>query len=300
MTRLFHVSADELLGLKNHDVDVRREELENQYQDTWRTGDLAKRYEIATAAVSEYPGDMQYLDWLAWCEAMRSFEFKDDKEYVAEQEKAIKHFACVIENTTDENVKASSVQGIVQYLCFRDRRDEARKYAELYPKNLPVSKDRILLDCLQGEEKIIHWQGMLNQMLRDILNHIDNGDMLACEAQEKILNALIPDKNYLHYHCFLADNYRRRASMYTADGRYDTAVQCLQKSLEHAAAYDKCVEGQTAYSYTSPFFDHLEWAPENMVKTGMTTQVEDFYEYIKRSPFDQLHGREDFQTYFHL
>ena len=300
LTKLLHVSADELLGLKNDDIDLRRQELENKYRETWKNGDLTARFKIATTAVSEYPGDMQYLDWLAWCEAMRSFDSKNDKEYFAEQENAIKHFATVIENTTDEKIKASSVQGIVQYLCIRGRRDEAKKYAELYPENLPVSKNRVLLDCLQDREKIIHFQKMLDGMLTDMLNHIGNYDMLACEAQEQILNALIPDRNYFYYNCFLADNYRRRASIYTSKGQYETAVQCLQKSLEYATAYDKFMEENTTYHFTSPFFDQVEWNTDNICKTGTTTQVEDLYEFIKRNPFDKLHGRKDFQKLFDI
>ena len=207
LTKLLHVSADELLGLKNDGIDARREELEKEERETWISGDLAKRYEIACTAVAEYPGEMKYLNWLAWCEAMRSFNFKDENEYIAEQEKAIKHFATVIENTADEKIKTSSVQGIVQYLCFRGRYDEAKKYAELYPENLSVSKDRVLLDCLQGNEKIVHHQKMLANMLIDILNHMDyyNNNIEMCDAQEQIIRALIPDGNYLFCHGFLAD-----------------------------------------------------------------------------------------------
>ena len=300
LTKLLYVSADELLGLTNDGTDARREELEKEERETWKSGDLARRYEIACTAVSEYPGEMKYLDWLAWCEAMRSFDFADDKEYIAEQEKAIKHFATVIENTTDEKIKASSVQGIVQYLCFRGRHDEAKKYAELYPESLSVSKDRVLLDCLQGQEKAIHYQKMLDGMLTDILNHVGNCDMPACEAQEQILNALIPDKNYLYYNCFLADNYRIRAAIYTANEEYETAIQCLQKSLEYATAYDKCMEENTIYHFTSPFFDQIEWNTAKICRTGTTTQAEDFYESIKRNPFDKLHDREDFQRHFHI
>ena len=157
LTKLFHISADELLGLKDN-TDARQAELENAERETWKSGDLAKRYDIACTAVAEYPGEMKYLNWLAWCEAMRSFDFKDDKEYIAEQEKAIKHFAIVIENTTDAEVKISAVQGIVQYLCFRGRHEEAKKYAEMYPSNYGISKDRVLLDCLQGQEKTKHYQ----------------------------------------------------------------------------------------------------------------------------------------------
>lgn len=300
LTRLLHISADELLGLKNDNIDMRRKELENQYKETWQSGDLAKRYEISSTAVSDYPGEMEYLDWLAWCEAMRSFDFTDDKEYIAEQEKAIKHFAIVIENATDEKIKTSSIQGIMQYLCIRGRYDEAKKYAELYPENLSVSKDRVLLDCLQGREKIIHCQKMLDGMLTDILNHIGNYDMISCEAQEQILNALIPDKNYLYYNCFLADNYRKRARIYTLNEQYETAIQCLQKSLAYATAYDKFIEDHTTYYYTSPFFNKIENNTANLCRTGTTTLVEDFYEYIKSNPFDKLHAREDFQNLFNI
>lgn len=298
LTKLLHVSADELLGLTNDGIDTRREELEMEERETWISGDLARRYEIACTAVAEYPGEMKYLNQLAWCEAMRSFDFKDDGEYIAEQEKAIKHFATVIENAADEKIKASAVQGIVQYLCIRGRRDEAKGYAELYPDNLAVSKDRVLLDCLQGKEKAVHSQKMLDRMLTDILNHIGTRDMIACEAQEKILNALIPDGNYFYYNYFLADNYLKRAIIYASSEQYEAAVKCLEKSLEYAKAYDKFIDETTVYSFTSPFFDQIEWHTDNLCRTGTTTQTEDLYERIKRSPFDKLHGREDFQKLF--
>ena len=115
LTKLLHISADELLGLKKDDIDARREELEKEERETWKSGDLDKRYEIACSAVSEYPGEMKYLNWLAWCEAVRSFDFKDDKEYIAEQEKAIKHFATVIENATDTKIKTSALLLLAEF-----------------------------------------------------------------------------------------------------------------------------------------------------------------------------------------
>ena len=55
-----------------------------------------------------------------------------------------------------------------------EKYDEAKKYAEMYPDNNGLSKDRVLLDCLQGEEKTKHYQKMLSNMLSEILNHISN------------------------------------------------------------------------------------------------------------------------------
>jgi len=300
LTKLLHVSADELLGLSECDTDARREEFDARDRETWTTGDLAERKRIAEEALAEYPGDMKYLDRLAWCEAMESFGFDDDEEYIAAQERGIKHFACVIENATDTEVRASSIQGIVQYLCIRGRHDEAKKYMELYPENLNVSKDDLRGMCLQGQERVVHCQKMLDRTFCTLLNQIDTGNMLACETQVKVIDALIPDGNYLYYNCFLADNYRRRAVYYVDEGKPEEAVQCLVKSLEYATAYDEFLAGHTTYRFTSPFFDQVENHTDDICRTGLTTSVEDFYWYIKRDPFCALHDREDFKKHFSI
>ncbi len=151
---LLHVSTDELLGMKSVETDTRREEIEEVYKNTWQTWDLEERYRIAQAAVSEYPGDMKYPDWLAWITAMRSFDFADDETYITEQEKAIKLFACVIENAADERIKASSIRGIVQYLSFRGRYDEAKKYAECYPEDYSVSREEVFLSACRAKRRL--------------------------------------------------------------------------------------------------------------------------------------------------
>ena len=298
LTKLLHVSADELLGLTNDGIDSRRKELENAERETWINGDLNKRYEIASTAVSEYPGEMKYLNWLAWCEAMRSFDFEDENKYIAEQEKAIKHFATVIENVNDAEIKISALQGIVKNLCFRGRYDEAKKYVEMYPDSRGVSKDQLLLGCLQGREKIKHYQKMLANMLSEILNHIGNDDLESCKAQEMILNAIITDGNYLYYNGYLAHNFQNRAEIYTSSGDYETAVCYLQKALEYAIAADDSDKENTDYIFTSTFLNQLEYNPDGFWRTGGTKYVEDFYEAIKCSPFDKLHGREDFKQLF--
>ena len=137
-------------------------------------------------------------------------------------------------------------------------------------------------------------------MLSDILTHIGNDNIISCEAQEQILNALIPDKNYLHYSGYLYYNYCKRAKIYVEKGDYESAVQCLQKSLEYAIANDNADKKNTTYRFTSPFFDHCEYNPDNFYRTGGSSQVEDFYEYIKDKPFDKLHNREDFKKHFNI
>jgi transcriptional regulator with XRE-family HTH domain len=295
LTKLLHVTSDELLGLTVAENDVRRTELEAAYKDTWSSGNLEERYQIANSAVSEYPGEMKYLDWLAWAEAMRSFTFEDDETYHAEQEKAIKHFACVIENAVDEKTKASSIQGIVQYLSFRGRYDEAKKYALLYPENYSVNKDAVLLSCLQGKEKTIHHQKMLASALGNILNLIGNNSMIACSAEEQVLNALIPDGNYMLYHASLTDNYLAKAEFYIKSGNFDDAVEALEISCTHAIKSDDLDSLNATYHFTSPFFDQIEYNTANIFRSDTTTMEEHFNSALSRKCFEPLRDRDDFK-----
>jgi len=295
LARLLHVSTDELLGMKSVETDTRREEIEATYKNTWQTGDLEERYRIAQAAVSEYPGDMKYLDWLAWITAMRSFGFADDETYAAEQEKAIKLFACVIENAADERIRASSIQGIVQYLSIRGRYEEAKKYAECYPENYSVSREEVLLSCLQGDEEVILSQKMLVRMLTGILNQIGEGTMEACVAQEQIIHALIPDGNYLYYNCFLADNYLCRARIFAGKQKPEKAIETLKEARRYAVAYDNFMLNNTVYHFTSPFFDKVEYNTADICRSGTTTQEEDFIDALGRPAFDSLRDRDDFK-----
>ena len=137
-------------------------------------------------------------------------------------------------------------------------------------------------------------------MLSEILNHIGNHNLEACKAQEKILNAIITDGNYLYYNDYLAQNYRIRAAIYTSNGEYEKAIWHLQKALEYATAADDSDRENTVYCFTSPLLNQLEYNPDNFWRTGGTKCVEDFYEAIKRTPFNQLHPREDFKQLFNI
>ncbi|MCH5273200.1 MAG: helix-turn-helix transcriptional regulator [Lachnospiraceae bacterium] len=299
LARLFKVTTDELFCFNENADYIRNEELEAEYRETWKNGDLKKRFETAQQAVNEYPGDMKWLDRLAWAQAMRSFEYSEDEDkYAAEQEGAIKRFAVVIENASDEKIRASSVQGIVQYLSFRGREDEAKRYAQLYPENYSVSKDDILLSCLRGEEKIVHSQRMLDTAMLNLLNLLGNDSDLACDAQEQILKVLIPDQNYLYYHCFLSELYRKRALFRVRDGNSGVAVQMLKKAVYHADEYDKIFSHSGMYRFTSPFFDRVEYNTEDICKSGSTTQAEDLFETLKNSAFDPIRERGNFKDLF--
>ena len=296
LTKLLHVTADELLGLNEIEQDQRKTELEELYQNTWKTGDLTARYQICETAVNEYPDDLKFLNWFAWAEAMRSFDFEDDQTYSAEQEKAIKKFQIVIENCTDDKIRNSAIQGITQYLQFRGRREEALKYAELYPENHSISKDDILKYCLCGDELLRHCQKILNDSLYTLIFRLENIKTIqACEVEEQILKLFVPDQNYLHFHAVLFECFTKKTSYLLQEKKYEEALSAMAEALHHAEEYDKIAAAKTTYHYTSPLFDRLEVDSAEFVRTGTTTTKEDFYEWLNRPQFDPLRGSAAFQ-----
>jgi len=297
LTKLLHVSADELLGLNEPEPDKRRDELEAAYQKTWETGDLNERHKAAEAIVKEYPGEMKYLGWLAWTTAMKSFDFKDDETYVAEQEKAIKIFETVIDNCTDEKIKNSAICGITQYLQFRNRKEEALKYAELYPEDNSLRKDEILLYCLSGDERTHHIQKMLMNSLYTLLSRLENFETLKSQQlKETLIKLFITDENYLDFHALVFSSLRGQVYYLTQEKRYEEAVDIMPRVLYHAQEYDKIdAEKEKIYKYTTAMFDMIECDTAKIMRTGTTTLTENFYEWTENKFFDPLRDRTDFK-----
>ena len=62
LTKLLHVSADELLGLIPEKTDERKAYFDAEYHQFWKKDDHEADLEIARKAVTEYPTDYRYLE----------------------------------------------------------------------------------------------------------------------------------------------------------------------------------------------------------------------------------------------
>ena len=131
-----------------------------------------------------------------------------------------------------------------------------------------------------------------------MLEHIGTHNIVACEAQENILKAIITDENHLYFNGYLAHNYQQRAWIYASQEEDEKAIVCLQKALAYAIATDNADKKSTVSHFTCPLLNHMEYDPKNVYRTGETAYVDDFYKFIKRKQFQKLHNREDFQKHF--
>lgn len=300
LARLLNVSTDALFGLVG-DTDERQEELRTTWQETWNTGDTEKRYEVSKAAVAEYPGDFEYLLWLADAEVSYSTHNcdRDSEEQKQHLENAVKYYEMLIADCSDTELKNDAIHGIVMTLPDVGRRDEAVSYAKLHPKS-----DELLMWCLTGDEKEHCRQRLIDGAMDRLVFWLEFGkhDLPSLKAAETIVKAVISDGNYLYHNDTLMHNYIWQAMCLTREKQFDEAISALRASHQHAVAYmDAFSHAKKApVPYTCPILNKLDFDANDMSRGGMTTLVEDFKEYLTWYHFNPLRDREDFKELLKL
>ena len=297
ITRFFKISADELFGLTEGADDARQRELREKWQSTYESGDIIDRYEISKQAVAEFPGNYEYIDWLADAEASYAIHHckRNSEDQRSHFERAIHHYQTIIENCSDEVWKNDALYGIVMTLPEVGRREEAVQYAKMHPKS-----DKLLKWCLSGEEKERHLQKLIIQEMNDIVSDLEFGrfNLSSIQKAEQIIETLIDDGNYLWFHEALMHNYVWQAQCYARSGQNDAVIECLRKSYNHAVAFENVYAKakSTPLPYTCKVFDKLVFDANEIDWSGTSTLTEDFQEYLSWKDFDNLRERNDFMA----
>lgn len=291
LANLFHVTTDYLLGMDTYEKDKRREAFEKAYKDYWKTDDKEQGYRIALQAATEYPDDMKYKEWLAASEYYLGLT--DTTDACKMLEKAVQHYKIVLENCSDKIVWEKAQSGIVMALFYSGKKAEAKEYAMLQEDE--DKRDELLNWCLEGEEKRMHSQKLIDRKLKALcfqLVYQGEKRIEAYEAVENILNAMIPDGNYLDYHGILQYNYIHKAFVLCHTKCYDDAIKELKKARYHA---EKMIEVRMHknYQFTTPLLDCLIAEFED--GDSSCTDLADFCACLQNnSCFDPIRDRTDF------
>lgn len=293
ITRLFRISADELLGIYDVETDKRYEELKQAYDHTFFTNDMAERQRICEQAVTEYPGDMKWLSYLAWVVSNRSFDYYDDKEkYVAEQEKAIKLFDAVVKNCKDDVIRGDAIMGIIQSLGFLGRKTEAGRYAEMLPERTVPTRDMVMEDVLEGDERIRFKQERMMSNVRGVLEELQLMQAVYTDLARDIVKTVCPDGEYLifNHDLFLAlEKKINHILKWKSHTSADDICDLLAEMKSYAEAYDRVVfEKPGVYRYTSPWFDHVEEDTTKWLGNEGLPMLQVFRKYLEEERFASL------------
>ena len=122
LANLFSVTTDHLLGMETYQKDLRKAEFDEAFHDYWKHDDKEKNYQIAVRAVAEYPGNMEYIEWLASAEYYIAIPTLDHSEYVQLLESSAKHYKIVLDNTKDSKLYSKALFGIVLSLSMNQKK----------------------------------------------------------------------------------------------------------------------------------------------------------------------------------
>ena len=301
LTKIFGVTSDELLGISHeNEVDNRRSDLIGQRESTFETGDTTERLRISEIAVSEYPGDMQFLIWLADDE--KSFathvcspygtapDPTAAKDYL---EKSVHHYEIALETTEDKDLREFSLIGIVYALSSLGRLEEARRYAEQ-----SEDPDSLLRACLTGDEAIVHHQHCLKGEVISLLFELVYGYSTHhdLDLADKLIRMIVDDGNYLWFHSYLMTINRFQARWFAREHNWDGVIDKLKECREHGIALDTLIlkAKEKPFAYTCAAFDRLTFDGKVSV-SGTETYAEEFLEYLRDPLFDPLRERDDFK-----
>jgi len=296
LANLFHVTTDHLLGMDMYEKDLRKAEFDEAFHEYHRHDDKEKNYQIARRAAAEYPGNMEYVEWLASAEYYVAFLQKEPEEQTRLLESAVTHDRIVIDRTGDRKLRDQALHTLALALCMLGRREEAKESALGIEDE--SSRNGILCWCLEGEERICHSQRLAEGYLARLLFQLTFAapSLEACDAVEGILEILFPDGNYQHYHNVLQYNAEGKAQLLCRESRYDEALAELRKARAHAEKMT-AFSHEGSYRFTSPLFDRL--AGEKPPTDSAETDLDDFRRFLSnKTCFDELRDREEFKALY--
>ena len=157
LTKLFRVSADELLGIAEADRDPTRKKYNAALQKYRNGQDHGRSYWWAREATLAYPEDFSYLEWLAFAEYQLAFDelrsVQPSRAYFEEQLKnSLRHYGRIVEDCTDTELYAKAVLGKIMVLRFSERVEEADWSAEFeYPDMRVSTAAQALSLCEEGQ-----------------------------------------------------------------------------------------------------------------------------------------------------
>jgi transcriptional regulator with XRE-family HTH domain len=300
LTKLFHVSADELLGIDDVEHDKQYDELKIAYEHTFQTENFVERQRICELAVAEYPNDMKWRLNLAWTMSNRSFEYEDHEKHVAEQEKAIKQFDEIIKNCDDDFIRGNAICGITQLLGWRGRKGEAKEYVEMLPEKAFTTREAVWENVLEGDELVLFKQKRIMSHLKGILWDLSLMPDVFTDEMQRIVEVMFPDGNYLEFNHSMFYAIRKQINRILKTDE-NVSVECICELLDrmtiYAKAYDEILfVNPGVYKYTAPWFNLIEEDTRDWLGNKGTTMLEDLCTYLNEPQFDKIRGCELFKS----
>lgn len=298
LCNLFHVSADELLGI---DLDRKEEAVKalcdesNKYLNR---GYLEKAREILEDGIRKYPDHCDIIEGLMNV-AFRQKNSTGDGKYL---EETIKWGEKLLSKSTEDHQRHSAIQTLCFSYQYVGRLDEAIKMAESMPY-MVLSQEMLLASLYTGDEAYDAKQNLVSNLLnflsselRFLQTKLDSGKYaytadecaVLCDKRIALLNLFFENGDFGYHHVNLYDAYTDQSIYYLKKGDCAKALQHLQLAAEHAIkfiTFNK--EERTSLVFRG--HGHGSWSAGSSDNSASRLLKE-----MERPIFDVIRDKEDF------
>ncbi len=305
LANFFDVTTDELLcrtAKKDREITAFYERDGKLSQ----AGDVPGRLAVWREAVQKYPGDFDLLENLASALMATIYIDGNFEEQDRNAKEAVEICERILRDCTDNATRNRTIHTLVLlhsshpysvaneqkaveyanqaagFYCCRENLLEHAYFSEQSKSKKLECKHRNnlhYLDCIT----------MNMYMMRDMPpEYVQIANLSAI----KLWETLIPDGNFLFYHCRLRQMYENLAASYAKQGNADEAIKALEKALFHAHEFDSIPEGD--HKYTSPFVCGTEYSTSGFSKNYAESDVELVKKFMGGKKFDFIRDDERF------
>lgn len=280
IAEFFEITADELLGRTPGEKEKAIAEYNERTIELSNKGRIDECIELWREALRRFPGDFHSMSMLAFSLSLSIDRFGAEKAQAKEKE-CIDLCERILRDCTDSEIRSGAIQKLVfRYSSpsgsFADEK-KAVEYACM-ANSAVVSREKLLEHAYYTEEsrekriETIH-ENRLSCMEGLTISLVYNdGSLAALEAALKLWETLIPDGNYLFYHCRIAYIYSCIACKYAERILKKETLDAMEKALEQARTSDTLPKRRQ--HYTSSFVSAASSDPSKTSKNYTETETQ--------------------------
>ena len=197
-------------------------------------------------------------------------------------------------------VRGNVIQGITQFLGWRGRSEEAKKYAEMLPEKGKITRENVMENILDGDELILFRQKRIMSHVEGILWDLSLMPDIFTDVMRKIGGVMFPDDNLLEFKLNLYFAVKREINRLleqnpTADTQ--TVLNLLSEMKKYAQAYDSAAFSKPGvYRYTAPWFERIEEDTREWLGNEGSTVMQDLSDFMNQPQFNAFRDCDLFRS----
>lgn len=312
LANIFRVSADVLLGIDVETKDARIEEIYQEIQTLWCTGQREQAEKICREGLAQFPDSYILMEELAHCLSQSGNQ--------AKVEESIALFERIRTAANDENAKNYAIGNLCWLYMKVGKQETAKQLVESIPSPI-YTKEECRLTTLRGEEWAYELRHQIELRFNSFIWKLNNltqafkeDHPLFTEEERLVLwqkaidmvKLFYENGDYHYDEQLIIEAHFKRSRIFITLGEQEAALSELEKMFTHITHFDAYSAGMLGGYFVLPpekWHTSLLVRPRNAddgstaIRVSGTRMENAATEYLKKlsdSKFDSIRNQPRF------